>query len=106
MSFWAKLKTIHLWYRRLIIAGLAIISICLFIVAIYQMWKWMLIPAFAFLIAFYFAQATLWRCPHCGAPFGRFSDWKCQVCGKYAYEPREGSALTRELAEDASKNKE
>lgn len=90
MEFFQKLKTINLWYRRLLIAALFLIAISLFIVAIYQMWYWMLIPAFAFLLAFYFAQATLWRCPHCGAPFGRFSDWRCQACGKLAYEPKEG----------------
>jgi len=89
MEFFKKLMGLHLWYKRLIIGGLVILSAVCFVVAVYQMWYWMLIPAFAFLILFYFAQAKLWRCPHCGAPLGRFSKWRCANCGKLAYEPDE-----------------
>ena len=86
MEFFKKLRGLHLWYKRLIIGAIVILAAVCFIVAIYQSWYWMLIPAFALLFLFYIAQAKLWCCPHCGAPLGRLSKWRCDACGKLVYE--------------------
>jgi len=86
MEFFKKLNGIHLWYKRLIIGAIAIAAVVCFLFAAYLSCAWLLIPAFALLFLFYIAQAKLWRCPHCGAPLGRFSKWKCDICGQLVYE--------------------